>query len=172
MPFEEPNPSYDIIARAIAGAAERADTRAESLTVEQRLTVIEEQIARLEPLLEDREQATKLATVLNEYVGDLRDEQSFMNKARWGVGGLALLLIVSLMALLGIAVFNDDSPLLRAPAYPAAIFVVGCISGAVLLLTGLMKSVFRTASERHSEGFLPPQLDAAMKLVDRLKGGS
>lgn len=167
MLSKEPEASF----QAIAGAAEKA-TQAESMTPEARLTAIEDRIARLEPLLEDRQQVDTFTKVLNDYVVDLQGEQSFMNKARYAVGGLTIGLIAAIMTLLGLAVFEQESPLLKAAAYPAAIFIVGCISGVVLLTIGLIKSVFRTASERHSEGFLPPQLDAAMKLVDRLKGGS
>lgn len=168
MTSSEPESSLDFIARHAA----TADELAESRSLQERIAELEERLASIEPLLEQREQAARVSSVFGGYIQDLRDEQKFMKVARWMFGGSTMLFAVMLVALLALAVFHPASPLLTAATYPAALFIVGCVSGVVVLLLALVRGVFRTAAERHGEGFVPPQIEAALQLYDRLKGGS
>lgn len=93
-----------------------------------------------------------------------------MKAGRYVVGILAVLFVVVLIGILLSAIYSPFSPLLKAPPTAIGIFVVGLVSGIVVLVLGLVKGVFRTASERHGDGFIPPQLEAAMTLWDRING--
>jgi len=61
---------------------------------------------------------------------------------------------------------------LAAPPYAIAIFMVGAISGVVVLVLGVVNGIFKSAMERHKEGFIPPPVQSALELWDRLKGGN
>jgi hypothetical protein len=140
----------------------------------ERLSVLEDQIAKLEPLLEQVERNNVVSQALADYLADLRDEQKFLKGVRWSVAiftcGFAFLLVL----LLVLSVFDADSPLLEAgktAPYAVALFVVGVVSGVVLLLSGLIKGVFRPAADRQAESILPAPVEEAMKLYERLRGG-
>ncbi len=153
----------DRIARAAAVAVGDNDQNA-------RLTQLEERVALLEPLLEAKEQDQKFNEVFSRYVKDLTDEQSFLKSARWAFGVLACILVSALFALLALSIFHPSSPLLKAPPASIALFIVGIFSATALVLNGALKAILRSASERHGDGFLPPQIDEALKLHDRLNG--
>lgn len=163
-----PNPIVSPIAAAAAVAAEGA------VDANERLDRLEERVSQLEPLLESREQEDRFDAVFTEYVKSLRDEQSFMKVARWVFGILACVVVLLLIVVISLAIFSSDSPLLKVatPTASVAIFLVGMFSALALLLSGLMKGLLRSAAERHSDGFLPPQISEALKLHDRLNGKS
>lgn len=166
------SPLPDEEALAGIGAAARAAERAvEHATTDQRLAAMEARLASVEPLLEQLQAQAALGTKIKDYIDDLRAEQRFFNRARWVVGGLCLLAVVALAWLLGDAIYNPHSPLLKAPPLAIATFVIGLVSGIVLLLSGFTKGVFRLAAERHAEGFLPPPLNAALEAYQKIIGG-
>ena len=153
------------IARAAAVAVGFGDSDQNA-----RLTQLEERVALLEPLLEAKEQDQKFNEVFSRYVQDLTDEQAFLKSARWAFGVLACILVSALLALLALSIFHPSSPLLKAPPASIALFIVGIFSATALVLNGALKAILRSASERHGDGFLPPQIDEALKLHDRLSG--
>jgi hypothetical protein len=167
---KQPEPADDPIKAAAASAA----AAVENVDEQERLAQLEERIAKLEPLLEAREQDQKFNTVFTEYVSSLKDEQSFLKTARWAFGILAFGTILLLAAVLGLAIFCESSPLLKNTTPPAsvAIFVVGMFSAIAFLVGGVLKGLLRSASERHADGFMPPQIEEALKLHDRLNGKS
>ncbi len=149
-----------------------ADAESASKPVEDRIAALEEQIAKLEPLLEQQQMVAQVSVVFVDYVQDLRDEQAFLKTARYVLSAFTLVFAFLLVALLALAIFDSGSPLLRAPPTSIAIFVIGIVSGVTLLLLGLAKGVFRPAAERHTESLLPPPLEATLQLYDRIKGGN
>lgn len=153
-------------------AADAAATAERSRTPEDRLSEIEGQIAKLEPLLEQKEQNPKIATAFLDYIDDLKSEQSFLYLARWAVGILALVIETLLISILALAIFCKNSPLLDSPPAVIAAVVLGLSSGIVFLINSLAKGTFRSASERHSDGFVPPTVEEAFKLWERLNGKS
>jgi hypothetical protein len=155
----------DRIARAAAAAEAVSNT-----DQNERLTQLEGRVALLEPLLEAKEQDQKFNEVFSRYVKDFTDEQAFLKSARWAFGALACVLVCALFGLLALSIFHPASPLLKAPPASIALFIVGIFSATALVLNGALKAILRSASERHSEGFLPPQIDEALKLHDRLNG--
>jgi hypothetical protein len=164
----EPTDSPITLAAASAAAA------VEEVNEQERLAQLEDRISKLEPLLEAQEQDQKFNAVFTDYVGSLKDEQSFLNTARWAFGILAFGTILLLVAVLGLAIFAGKSPLLEkdTPTASVAIFVVGMFSAIAFLVGGILKGLLRTASERHADGFMPPQIEEALKLHDRLNGKS
>jgi hypothetical protein len=167
---KQPEPADDPITLAAASAA----AAVENVNEQERLAQLEDRISKLEPLLEAREQHQKFNTVFSDYVVSLKNEQSFLNQARWAFGILAFVTILLLVAVLGLAIFCGSSPLLKTTTPPAsvAIFVVGMFSAIAFLVGGVLKGLLRSASERHADGFMPPQIDEALKLHDRLNGKS
>lgn len=154
----------------IAAAAEDAGEKAKKATTQERLGRLESRLASVEPLLEQLQAQAELGLKIRDYVDDLRAEQTFFNVARWVVGIACILIVVFLLWLLRDAVYNRQSPLLSAPPVAIATFVIGIISGIVLLMSGFTKGVYRSAAERHSEGFLPPALNAALEAYQKIIG--
>lgn len=155
---------------SIKSAADAAAEAEKSRTPENRLSDIEAQIAKLEPLLEQKEQNPKIATTFSDYIDDLKAEQKFLYGARWTVGCLALIVELMLISILALAIFHHNSPLLSSPPAVIAAVVLGLSSGIVFLINSLAKGTFRSASERHSDGFVPPTVEEAYKLWERLNG--
>lgn len=164
-------PEDDSLA-GIEAAAHEAGRAAESAQPDERLAALEARLASIEPLLEQLQAQAALGPKIKEYVDSLHAEQRFFNWARWIVGAISLLAVIGLAWLLRDAIYNPRSPLLRAPPLAIATFIVGLISGLVVLLSGFIKGVLRTAGERHAEGFLPPPLNAAIEAYQKLIGGS
>lgn len=154
----------------IEAAAADAGQRAEAETPDERLEKLESRLASIEPLLEQLQAQAELGVKIQGYVESLKIEQSFFNFARWALGAVWLIAIMFLLWLLGDAVYNVKSPLLSAPPIAIATFIVGMVSGIVLLLSSFVRGVFRVAAERHSEGFLPPTLNAVLEAYQKLIG--
>ena len=151
----------------IAAAAEAA---AAPVDPEVRIAFIEARLAEIEPLLEQAQANSALSTSLTNYVSDLRDEQKFFNRARYAVGCSGLLVIVAMAFLLGLAIFHPQSPLFKSSPHVVAAFVVSLLSGMVFILSAFAKGVFRSTVERHADGFLPPALERAAELADKVLG--
>jgi hypothetical protein len=154
----------------IEAAAADAKAQAVAETSDERLEKLESRLASIEPLLEQLQAQAELGVKIQAYVESLKTEQSFFNAARWVLGAVWLLAIMFLLWLLRDAVYNARSPLLGAPPIAIATFIVGMVSGVVLLLSSLARGVFRVAAERHSEGFLPPTLNAVLEAYQNLIG--
>jgi hypothetical protein len=54
--------------------------------------------------------------------------------------------------------------------YPKSALLIGMIAGGVALLLTLAKSVYRSAHERHSDEFIPPQIKLIHDLVSGVTG--
>ena len=154
----------------ILEAALAANNQAKSVTEIDRIAALEDRLASMEPLLEQLQATSALGTKLTDYVGDLRAEQDFFNLARYVVGAAALLVVIGLSALLGFAIFHPNSPLLSSPPVAIAAFVVGLVSSIALLLNSIVKGVFRSTSERHADGFLPPALEHGLEVFTKVTG--
>lgn len=155
---------------AIGTAAEFAATAAGDVQSDERLRKLEERIANIEPLLEQMQVHAGIGIALGHYVANLQAEQLFFNRARYAVGFISILSIFGLIGLLALAVFHSASPLLRAPPVAIATFIVGLVSGIVFLLVAFTKGVFRSTAERHADGFLPPALEKAAEIYDKIWG--
>jgi hypothetical protein len=124
--------------------------------------------AQLEYLAEEVGQENKFRAELSEYVKDLRAEAKFAKTARVVFGCIATLVGLVLLTLPIILIFKSPAAFMALPPYPKAAFLIGLIAGGVLLIQGLAKAVYRPASERHSDEFIPPQVKA---IHDLIKGG-
>ena len=155
---------------AIAAAAGTAGAKAGEAKPAARIAALEERIASLEPLLEQLQANSALGTKLLEYVGDLRDEQVFFNKARKWVAFMGAVTIVGLGGLLALAIFNERSPLLTATPAAIATVVIGLTSSIAFLLGAFVKGVFRSTAERHADGFLPPALETGLEILNKVSG--
>ena len=155
---------------AITASADAAAASQNQESDKHRIQALETRLAEIEPLLEQLQANSAIGPKVSEYVGDLRSELVFFNRARYGVGCLALLTVLGVIGLLGLAIFHSESPLLEAPAGVVAAVVVGMLSSIVLLISVFVKGVFRSTVERHADGFPPPALDKAVDLVDKFSG--
>ena len=156
--------------QGIEAAAEEAARLAAQAEPEERLAKLEAGLASIEPLLEQLQAQSALGTKIQVYVEALYAEQKFFNVARWVLGLTCLAVVCGFLWLLRDSIYNPRSPLLTAPPLAIATFIVGMVSGIVLLLSGFVRGVFRTAAERHAEGFLPPTLNAALEAYQKLSG--
>jgi MFS superfamily sulfate permease-like transporter len=154
----------------IEAAAAEAMQMAEAATPEERIVSLEARLASIEPLLEQLQAQSELGVKIQKYVSSLQAEQSFFNVARWILGAIWVVIVIFFGWLLWDAVYSPKSPLLTAPPLAIATFVIGMVSGIVLLLSSFVRGVFRTTAERHAEGFLPPTLDAALEAYQKLIG--
>jgi MFS superfamily sulfate permease-like transporter len=154
----------------IEEAAQEAARLADAVTPEDRIASLEGRLASIEPLLEQLQAQSELGSKIQKYVASLQYEQTFFNYARWVLGLLWLVIIIGFAWLLRDAVYHPKSPLLGAPPIAIATFIIGMVSGIVLLLSSFVKGVFRTTSERHADGFLPPTLNAALEAYQKIIG--
>ena len=157
---------------SIDTAADAAGTRAESRGANERISELEAQLAKIEPLLEQLQNNAKTANNLANYVDDLRSEQVFFNHARTGLALIAGAVVVLLIALLWIAIFHGDSPLLKAPPAAIAAVILGVVSGIVFLINSFAKGLFRSTADRHADGFLPPALEKGLEIAKKVAGNS
>ncbi len=141
-----------------------------SLPVEDRISDLESQIAKIEPLLEQLQKNAETSANLAHYIKDLRAEQVFFNKARYWLAAIAVAVVILLILLLWIAIWHSASPLLKAPPAAIAAVILGIVSGIVLLVNSFAKGVFRSTAERHADGFFPPALDAAVGAYKKITG--
>lgn len=154
----------------IGDAAAAAASDAGQISQDERLDRLEQRIANMEPLLEQIQVNSGTGLALGRYVDALLAEQAFFNYARYAVGCVGLLTILLMIGLLGLAVFQRNSPLYVAPAGAIAAFVIGLTSGIVFLLVSFTKGIFRSTAERHADGFLPPALEKAAEAYDKITG--
>lgn len=154
----------------IADAAKAVGVRAKNTTQAKRLAAVEEQLASMEPLLEQLQAHAVLNKALTDYVGDLRSEQVFFNAARYVVGITSLAAVIGLGALLALAIFHPLSPLLTAPPIAIATFIIGLVSSVAIMFNSFVKGVFRSTAERHAEGFLPPALQSSLEVFNKITG--
>lgn len=124
----------------------------------------------MEALLEQAQATAGIGTQLNRYMSSLESEQDFFNDARFGVAILSGAVVLGLMALLGLAIFSAQSKLLVASPPTAAAVVLGLVSGIVFVLNSFAKGLFRSAAERHGDGFLPPALEQAAETYSKITG--
>lgn len=155
---------------AIADAAGEAKSKVVAAPVSDRVAALEERLASMESLLEQAQANAGIGTQLNRYMKGLESEQDFFNEARFGIAILSGSVVIGLMALLALAIFSERSPLLGSTPATAAAVVLGLVSGIVFVLNGFAKGLFRTAAERHADGFLPPALEEAAEKFSRITG--
>lgn len=122
---------------------------------------------KLELLIEDQGQANKFNTELYDYVKDLRSEAKFIWWARVIFGGVAITSCVFCLVAPIVICFNNYSWFAKLPEYPRAALLIGMLAAGVLILQSLVKSVYRSASERQADEFIPPQL----KLIHEMMSG-
>jgi hypothetical protein len=168
---KRPEPATDDLA-AIGAAAQAAKNAVESKDSELRFAELEARLAGIEPLLEQLQANSKIGPMLKDYIKDLREEQVFFNRARYGVGCFAALVVAVLIVLLLLAIFCSKSKLLEAPPVAIATFIVGLVSGIVFLISAFAKGVFRSTAERHADGFLPPALEKSIEVLGKITGKS
>lgn len=154
----------------IEGVAAAADAESIGATEDSRIKALEDRIANIEPLLEQMQASSELVPALNNYISDLRSEQKFFNAARYVVGAIAVIFVLFLVYLLRDSIYNPKSPLLKAQAPTIAAFIIGLISGVVLIISSMAKGVFRSTVERHADGFIPPALENALDVVSKISG--
>lgn len=161
-------------AAQIESAANAASLDADSATIEERLDAVEGRLAETEGLFEQAQANATLGTKLSDYVDDLRAEQSFYNNARIGVGCVACVALLLLLTILALSIFHPSSPLLKPETSTIAVatFIVGLTSGIVFLINGFVKGLLRSTVDRHSDGFLPPQLQEAAEMLQKIVGPS
>lgn len=170
MSTDSTQEQFEDTLKVIAEAAGQAGNAATEAASQDRLAAIEDRLASIEPLLEQAQANSLLGQKLSEYVADLRSEQVFFNRARYAVGCVSLLAVIGIVGLLCAAIFNSASPLLKAPPIAIAVFVLGMVTGATVLIGAFVKGVFRSTAERHADGFLPPALENAVGLLNKING--
>lgn len=154
----------------IEGAAADASAEIIKASDDSRIAALEGRIANIEPLLEQMQANMQLGPALLNYISDLRSEQRFFNFARYVVGLIGVLFVLFLAYLLMDSIYNVNSPLLKAQPTAIAAFIIGIVSGAVLIISSMAKGVFRSTVERHADGFVPPALQNALEVVAKIAG--
>jgi hypothetical protein len=136
--------------------AEHAEEIEESVPDEnERIAKLQEQI---EYLLEEVGQENRFRTELSEYVADLKAEAKFIRGARWVFGTVCMVAGIGLLVTPLALVFKQSPAFEKLTDYPKSALLIGMIAGGVGLLLALAKSVYRSAHERHSDEFIPPQI--------------
>jgi hypothetical protein len=134
-------------------------------TVPDENEALAEMRANVEYLLEEVGQENRFRTELSEYVADLKAEVKFIRTARIVFGiicvGAGLALLVTPLAL----VYVDSKVFADLHDYPKSALLIGMLAGGVGLLLTLAKSVYRSAHERHTDEFIPPQIKLIHDLV-------
>lgn len=153
---------------AIGDAATLAQSIERKRTLLVRVRDLESQLGKIEPLLEQLQNNAQTATNLSNYISDLRAEQVFFNRARYVLAAAASIIILLLIILLWAAIWNSNSPLLKAPPAAVAAFILGIVSGIVFLINSFAKGVFRSTAERHADGFLPPAFETAFEVYKKV----
>jgi hypothetical protein len=133
------------------------------------LAQLAERVARMELALEQVSLASKYQTELALYVEDLRRETADTLVTRRKVSVTVLASAVILFA--GpIAIMMAQPPwFMHLPVYLQSGVIIAMFAAGVLLLQGLAKSVFRSAHERQSDEFIPPQIKAIHELTNIIK---
>jgi hypothetical protein len=157
----EPQPDLSQIDEAAGEVDEQAPQR----TVEERIAFLENQ---LEFLAEERGLENKYLEELSQYVSDLRTEAAFIQTARKVFGVLAILTAAGLLITPVVLAYTTSGLFYTLPDYPKSVLLIGMIAGGVLLIQGLTKAVYRSAHERQSDEFIPPQI----KVIHDLMHGS
>lgn len=160
----------EVFLEGIEAAAADAVQQAEAATPDERISNLEARLASIEPLLEQLQAQSALGVKIQKYVESLQSEQKFFNIARWVGGAVWLLIVLFLAWLLRDAIYNTQTPLFKASPIAIATFVIGMVSGIAFLLSSFVRGVFRTTSERHADGFLPPALNTALEAYQKLIG--
>jgi hypothetical protein len=145
--------------------AEHAEKIEEGVPDEsERFAKLQEQV---EYLLEEVGQENRFRTELSEYVEDLKAEARFIRSARWVFGIISVVTALALLVTPLVLLYRPSPVFQGLETYPKAALLVGMIAGGVVLLLTLTRSVYRSAHERHSDEFIPPQI----KLIHELTKG-
>lgn len=160
----EPQRSLGIIGEHAKGAV---GTKAPSSAA--RLDAMETRVNDLEFFQEEIGLENRYREELNEYVKELRNEAAQIRQARFWVGFGSFVAAATLFALPFIISGLAPAWFTLIPDYPKAALIIGSFASGVLLLLTITKSVFRSAHERQSDEFIPPQIKIIHELM---KGGS
>ena len=124
-------------------------------------------IEKLENALEQLSLSSRYQAELAQYVTELRGEVKSTLLARRVVGAIAIACSIALFVGPIWLAGHQYSWFVALPPYVAAALLIGMLAAGVLLLTTVAKSVFRSASERQADDFIPPQI----KLIHELMNG-
>jgi hypothetical protein len=125
---------------------------------------------QIEYLLEEVGQENVFRTELSTYVKELRAELDFIKTARKVFASIAL--IVAALLLAGPIVISiwDFAWFKALPDYPKSALIISMIAAGVVIVLTLTRSVYRSASERQSDDFVPPQIKLIHELLGAVKG--
>lgn len=127
----------------------------------------------IEPLLVQTERIYGLATKLDTYITDVKNELATTRTIRVCVAWFAVIIVIILLGSLLYFLFCDTDFLRSNTSYTGTAFVVATISAMVVLLATLLRGAFRTVKERHKDEELPPHIVQVIKaLTDQLGGNS
>jgi hypothetical protein len=126
---------------------------------------LETRLNDAEYLLEQLGQTKLLTETASEYFRQSTIELVHLKYYRLAATIGAALMLVFLLGLLVCVIFFHQIWFFLQGQVTRSAVIIGTLTGSIILMTVILKSVFKSASDRSKEDMLPPHLKDALEIV-------
>jgi len=117
--------------------------------------------------LEAGNQLKKQAIVDTQaYITDLKKDLNWIKWIRFFAVLFAAAYVISINLLLGYLIFFLPGYFKSFSPYTQAMFIIAGVSSVMGVLVTMLNGAFRIYNERHKEDYLPPNLQAVIRILD------
>lgn len=100
------------------------------------------------------------------YVNDLKKDLNWIKWIRFAAVLFAAAYVISINLLLGYLIFFLPEYFKSLSPYTQAMFIIAGVSSVLGVLVTVLNGAFRIYNERHKEDYLPPNVQAIIKILD------
>jgi|GEM_PF-1110399 len=100
------------------------------------------------------------------YINDLKKDLNWIKWIRFFALLFAAAYVISINLLLGYLIFFLPDYFESLSPYTQAMFIIAGVSSVLGVLVTVLNGAFRIYNERHKEDYLPPNLQAIIKILD------
>lgn len=139
---------------------------------EETIEALKDRVDSVELLIEQYGQKTELLDSLSSYISDLRSELNDLRNFRFWTTIFAVLMSATLFLLLVVCfIARPDWSMMLDGRYQATL-IVALGTGSVLILSILLKGIYRSRAERNDGDLLPESVKMIIEAYNSTKGQS
>ncbi|MCC5977912.1 MAG: hypothetical protein JJU21_07615 [Salinarimonas sp.] len=133
--------------------------------LEEKIAKIDEDVKNLVAISNDKQD---FVFKLNEYIDAAKQDIRFYKRVRIFMIGMSLIFVIFLLALLVcVLFFHQFFFYLQGPYFRSAL-VLATVGGSVVIISLVLRGVFRLAAEQNAEHQLPPDLRSMLNTANTL----
>ncbi|KAA6204447.1 MAG: hypothetical protein DU429_08080 [Candidatus Tokpelaia sp.] len=106
---------------------------------------------------------------IQAYITDLKKDLNWIKWIRFSAVLFAAAYVISINLLLGYLIFFLPDYFKSLSPYTQAMFIIAGVSSVMGVLVTVLNGAFKIYNERHKEDYLPPNLQAIIKIFDMVQ---